>query len=689
MLEKIGNKPIRNKYFILLLTILLLIPSAGCASNIENTDKNITTEDTSIAISGNLEISDATEASTADIAPLAETKEADVDIVSEYGTIDIYEDMISPSVSANSELSEIENTQLDKITDFGDNQIEDSFEDNTDSLTSTQRNSINMLNYITVLTQEINESKGSRLYLESAYNFLINYIYPNAVDTRTQAQITSILDTLEEYRMIAVKRERLEYIYEQNRAQALRKAIPNPIGLLSVVESHNLLKMAASVIYMAVDSALSYSSEAFQADLRYLQNGWELDDAESAELHNSRKSAFSYMLNMIRDNSIPGDYALNEESVQNFVEWKNNTNPARKIAWLETSQETYKEFGPYWLELASCYYQSEEYENCLNAITEYESVSTRIFRKDFDYAQALPMAIISAKEVKNDAEYIEIADKYCSLVLDNTIDTDWALRYFVAQIYIDLYADTGKNTYLDKAYKIAFDNVNILVDEQHELNAAYISDIEEEKVDKNATKREKEEVKQYNKLLKEERKVALPPVSESLYLNCDLLFALADQRNISSTEQSRIESILHENDEKIFLTEALDNKFWFDKSNKEIDTNELTTTFDGDELSIPATCITAKSTVCVIVDGINGKITLDDWTVKKVERPKNADCSEYIATFSSQKGKDHKYHAGDTVSIIVVPVVESPEEMLEFIYDVVAVKKMFVLNGIKFERKLK
>ena len=127
MLEKNGNKPIRNKYFILLLTILLLIPSAGCASNIENTDKNITTEDTSIAISGNLEISDTTETSTADIASLAETKEADVDIVSEYGTIDIYEDMISPSVSANSELSEIENTQLDKITDFGDNQIEDSF----------------------------------------------------------------------------------------------------------------------------------------------------------------------------------------------------------------------------------------------------------------------------------------------------------------------------------------------------------------------------------------------------------------------------------------------------------------------------------------------------------------------------------------------------------------------------------
>ena len=79
-----------------------------------------------------------------------------------------------------------------------------------DGLTPTQRNSINMLNYLTVLTQQINDSKGSRLFLEQAYSSLINNTFPNAVDTRTQAQMTSILDTLENYRMIDVKRERLE-----------------------------------------------------------------------------------------------------------------------------------------------------------------------------------------------------------------------------------------------------------------------------------------------------------------------------------------------------------------------------------------------------------------------------------------------------------------------------------------------
>lgn len=36
-----------------------------------------------------------------------------------------------------------------------------------DELTSTQRNSINMLNYMTVLTQKVNASKGNQMVLAS------------------------------------------------------------------------------------------------------------------------------------------------------------------------------------------------------------------------------------------------------------------------------------------------------------------------------------------------------------------------------------------------------------------------------------------------------------------------------------------------------------------------------------------
>ena len=123
---------------------------------------------------------------------------------------------------------------------------EEAKEEHKNGMTDEQRNSLNMLNYLTVLTKEINDSKGSRLYLEGVYSLLLNNIYPNAVDMKTQAHLANILDTLERYRMIAVKRERLEYIYEQNRAQAMRQVIQSPLSVLNDVQSGGLRALRLS-----------------------------------------------------------------------------------------------------------------------------------------------------------------------------------------------------------------------------------------------------------------------------------------------------------------------------------------------------------------------------------------------------------------------------------------------------------
>lgn len=63
-------------------------------------------------------------------------------------------------------------------------------------LTDTQRNSMNMLNYLTVLTQEINSSKNSKLYLEEAYSSIVTNTLPEAVDDRTLGELGVLLDTL-------------------------------------------------------------------------------------------------------------------------------------------------------------------------------------------------------------------------------------------------------------------------------------------------------------------------------------------------------------------------------------------------------------------------------------------------------------------------------------------------------------
>ena len=64
------------------------------------------------------------------------------------------------------------------------------------------------------------------------------------------------------------------------------------------------------------------------------------------------------------------------------------------------------------------------------------------------------------------------------------------MRYFAAQTYIDLYAKTQDIRYLQNAYEIALDNVNWLCGEQKAQNVAYLADVMEQTVPKDATEME-------------------------------------------------------------------------------------------------------------------------------------------------------------------------------------------------------
>ena len=130
----------------------------------------------------------------------------------------------------------------------------------------------------------------------------------------------------------------------------------------------------------------------------------------------------------------------------------------------------------------------------------------------------------------------------------------------------------------------------------------------------------------------------------------------------------------------------MDERFWF-TSKHEIDEDTINIEYDGKKLVIPATCVTERSVVTVTIFDNSGKTVLDDWKVTGVKRPNNGGFSEFEATYESEKGKAYKYLAGGLVTIKVVPVAEAPDEYLEFKFNVIAIKNLYVFDGIKFERK--
>lgn len=525
------------------------------------------------------------------------------------------------------------------------------------TLTDEQRNAIAMLNYITVLTQDINASKNSRVYMEQAYSNLINNTYPNAVDSRTLSQMTGLLDTMEKYRMIDVKRDRLQYIYEQSQAEALRSAIPNPLGLLSAVHSFDLAGLIASGIYMAVDSVTSYKACTNAAEQQYIKDGWALDDEEATTLHESRKGTFSYMVKMVNDYDLPGDLTLTEDTVDEFVDWKNNKNVVGRIRFLESNKDTYQEYGGYWLTLADSYYEDKDYQECLDAVESYEKMGIRIFRYDYDLARVLPHAIVAAKEEYSSSKYASYASEKAAEIIDNTEYDDWALRYFAAQTLVDVYDVTKNKSYLESAYNITLDNVNYLVQEQQNMNSIYLQPVQEKAVPKGSTKAQKKEIDDYNNMLNKSRKTELPPVYEPLELNCDLLFALADKVGIAASDKKKIDSMLHPGGNRLFLTEGLDDQYWFDNVNAEYSQENVDVIFDGTKVTLPASLLSSNCTIVVTdIAKDAGPTELSDWKIDKVERGEDGDMATFKAVYSSKASRKHEWKPDSNIDVVVTPI---------------------------------
>lgn len=543
--------------------------------------------------------------------------------------------------------------------------------DENESLDQVQLNSAYMLNYLTVLSTEISSSNSSKVFLEETYSALINNTSPN-VDEDTQEQLTTLLDILQKFRMLDAQRERTEYLYDQNCAQALKKAVPNPLGLLSAIESGSFAKTIASVAYMAIDSYSSYTSFVETAELEHLKETWKLEDAESEYLHENRSDAFDYMIEITREYSLPDDVSLTEKDVDTFVQWKNNGNTESKIQFFETdeSKKKYQKFGPYWLTLVSSYYGHGDYQKCLDAIEEYEKLDCHIFRKDYEFAQTLPFAMAAADEILTGDAYVKTIDHYATEIINNSDQDDWKLRYLVAQSCLGLYARTNNIEYLENAYTITKNNVNNLVNEQRKENAEYMKKPKIKDTQSGFHPIANRDIKKENKNAINETNIQLPPVSQALLINCQLLFALSEELGISDSDKQSIMNIIHPNGEKLFLNETIDNLFWFEQESSPNDESKVL--MSEDTITIPAKFLSENSSLKVTVYKGTKKELIEKWKIDSGSRANPEDVDTFSITYKSTEAHKYNYADVDRVVIEIIPDKDSNIEAEVFEFTVIA-----------------
>ena len=537
--------------------------------------------------------------------------------------------------------------------------------DNDDTgLTWQQKNSFSMLYYLAITAEDIRISKDNRLVLDDIYTALLNDINPGAIDETTQNHLRSLRDIIKSYRSISIKRERLEYLHNQDKAKAIRSAVPNPISVLSMANSLDWKRLAIAAALTTVDSVKNFVNAKDSADQEYLMNGWELDDEETAAIQKNREQAFDYMVDIVQEYGLDGKLTLNEADIKRFADICKIESVQERIRRLESEEKTYKLLGNYWLELADCYFETNKYQKCLDCIAKYNNLATGIYRKDYNYVKILPKAIVAAQNTYTGNEYITNVSGFADAIIANTSVDNWSLRYFAAQVYLDLYSRTKNAKYLDKAYDIAYDNVTVLLDEQRKLNSTYLAEVQDIKVDepdykymsaeqkKEAKKQHNDEVKrakEYNKGLKEARKTELPPIYDPLVVNCDLLFALAEKKNISKTERSEIEAILQTSSNGIFLSNAVNDHYSFSHMSTNPDI-----TISKEELIIPANVLSPDAKIVATVKTASGStVSFVDFENTKVKRD-GSTVDKFFAYFRSKTMKEYKWANGDTVKVEIV-----------------------------------
>ena len=230
--------------------------------------------------------------------------------------------------------------------------------------------------------------------------------------------------------------------------------------------------------------------------------------------------------------------------------------------------------------------------------------------------------------------------------------------------------------YPQKAYDITLGNVNYLVKEQKVLNETYLAGVKETPVPKGATNSEKDQINNYNRMLKETRKTEFAPVSEPLRLNCDLLFGIAAELGITDADRTQADAILHPNGARLFLNESLDDMYWFSNSNKPV-TEAADIEFGGTSMVLPVRILSPNAVITVEVKEKDAEetVTISDWKLDKVERGTEGDMSTFVALFTSEDAKNHVWGVESAITIAVTGNPDFAETVLQFEYTTEGTKK--------------
>lgn len=273
--------------------------------------------------------------------------------------------------------------------------------------------------------------------------------------------IADFRNDISEFKSIDVKRERLEYIYNQKKSMEIASLVPNALSVATVAFSSGDPKRAIiAVAGTALSSINSYLTTKQKNELEKIQDQWNLDDEASKVFNNLTNSIFINLTVLSQNYGFSRSDFASPETIKEFVRIAEDENTTAKDIIMRfvgnRTEEELSKFSDYWRIIATAYYELEDYKSALSSIKKYEECFEDVFYHDENYAQMMMIKAYCIDELSIDKtkivdELVEIADAIYNNFRE---DEGWVQKYYCYQLYMDIADYTGDKSYLVKAFAL-------------------------------------------------------------------------------------------------------------------------------------------------------------------------------------------------------------------------------------------
>lgn len=263
------------------------------------------------------------------------------------------------------------------------------------------RNAAMTLNYLHGSLNKI-VLYNDKIVLEEEYNNIINNLNLTVIeDPELVHVITYLMDTLTQFRLSEMDREKFRKEYEEKLEGAMSGAL---VGLANIRGS-NPIELGVNAVLGIGSAYLNYKNAQKSLKNELKDSTYELDKGAITDLNNIRKEFIITYWEIMKRYNMPDEWRVSEKQFTRLIDILKDDNDEKQYRQLLRMQDELAVLPMFWYELSLVARKLQKKDDELNFISKYESLNDKLFRHNSMYSLLLANKI-SYMNINTDKEEI-------------------------------------------------------------------------------------------------------------------------------------------------------------------------------------------------------------------------------------------------------------------------------------------